>query len=274
MTSRESEEAALRLDVGLCITDHNEIRGSLELYERGRVTTIPAIEVGSSERLDFLIYFRDADDLVDYFRRHVEPYKRKRFYAVIDRSFELLLPAAVEYDAFVSLAHPFAPVWKNVGYDARRYERLRAYWMCIGAIEVANGEMGAAANRQALDFCQRESMPATGGSDAHLVSRIGSVTTSLPEAARESPFDYLPGLPLMVDATRAKLRHRVSTAYQVGASHTRLFLSAQVQSRWLQAPRVAGLAGEAGNVVALRDGAGRDGGREAGPEADVLRKAA
>ena len=65
--------------IGVAITDHNEIRGATSIYERERTPVIPAIEVGTEEGVDLLVYFSRAELLEDFYREGVEPYLRSRF---------------------------------------------------------------------------------------------------------------------------------------------------------------------------------------------------
>ena len=65
--------------LGVAVTDHNEIRGAVELFERERVPVIPAIEVGTEEGIDLLVYFPRGELLEDFYRSAVEPYLRTRF---------------------------------------------------------------------------------------------------------------------------------------------------------------------------------------------------
>ncbi|MCZ7583695.1 MAG: PHP domain-containing protein [Deltaproteobacteria bacterium] len=89
----ENIEAVCReKDIGVAVTDHNEIRGAVKLAERGKTLMLPAIEVGSEERLEILVYFLDIAQLEDFYRREVEPYKRHRYYTKLGRSFTKLIP--------------------------------------------------------------------------------------------------------------------------------------------------------------------------------------
>ncbi|MCA9055713.1 MAG: PHP domain-containing protein, partial [Planctomycetaceae bacterium] len=68
------ETACDRQRIGVALTDHNEIRGSIRLSEREKIWSIPAIEVGTIEGLEFLVYFRDPGQLEHYFIHGVDPF--------------------------------------------------------------------------------------------------------------------------------------------------------------------------------------------------------
>jgi len=62
----QKEEKCLRENFSVVLTDHNEIRGSIRLIERGRIITLPVLEAGTKEGLEFLIYFNSVED-IEYF---------------------------------------------------------------------------------------------------------------------------------------------------------------------------------------------------------------
>src|SRR5689334_19305089 len=110
-------------NLGVAVTDHNEIRGAIELYERDRAPVIPGIEVGTEEGIDLLVYFDDAERLEEFYRQAIEPFLRTRFMVrswvrTVDS-----LKAAKELDAYISLAHPFALGRKSLDYQHGRRGR-------------------------------------------------------------------------------------------------------------------------------------------------------
>src|SRR3954466_10505989 len=102
--------------LGVAVTDHNEIRGATELYERDRVPVIPGIEVGTEEGIDLLVYFDSADPLEEFYADAVEPFLRTRFMVRSWIRTERCLAVAREMGAFISLAHPFALGRKSLDY--------------------------------------------------------------------------------------------------------------------------------------------------------------
>src|SRR5262249_49975679 len=106
--------------LGIAVTDHNEIRGAVELLERGRASVIPGIEVGTEEGIDLLVYFAGVEALEEFYRHAVEPYLRTRFMVRSWIRTESCLKAAKELDAYASLAHPFALGRKSLDYQHGR----------------------------------------------------------------------------------------------------------------------------------------------------------
>src|SRR5262245_5294041 len=89
--------------IGVAVTDHNEIRGATSIFERERVPAIPAIEVGTEEGIDLLVYFPAPELLEDFFRTAIEPNLRSRFMVRSWVRATDCLHTAREMDAYVSL---------------------------------------------------------------------------------------------------------------------------------------------------------------------------
>lgn len=172
------EDICQSKNIGLCVCDHNEIRGSIQLFDRGKVCTIPSIEIGSSENLEFLIYFETPDKLEEFFIKHVEPFKRPHFFTKLNASFQELLPAANSYGGLIGLPHPFAPGWKNIKHGHKRKQNLFSQSILnrIKLVEVINGHLPDNRNFKALVFCEEYNKYPIVGSDSHVPSTLGTVT--------------------------------------------------------------------------------------------------
>jgi predicted metal-dependent phosphoesterase TrpH len=167
--------------LGIAVTDHNDIRGATSIYERGRMPVIPAIEVGTEEGIDLLVYFANAGSLEEFYRRAVEPYLRKRFMVRSwIRAADCLL-AAKEMGAYISLAHPFALGRKSLDFQNDRRGRpfVKTLMDGVDAIELYNGGVHRAANRRAKIYAETAGKRLTVGSDSHRLGTIGSSGTFL-----------------------------------------------------------------------------------------------
>jgi predicted metal-dependent phosphoesterase TrpH len=178
-TIQQVEEACRRLDVGCCIADHNEIRGSIHLWERRQVPTLTSMEVGSRELIELIVFFDNPESCEQFFKENVEPYRLKRWYTFLPRSLEALMAGAHEHGALISLPHPYAWLWKNIRFGERRQGRVERVLEEIEGIEVLNGSMSPRANRRAWQLCSQLAKTPLAGSDAHLVEAIGSVLVGL-----------------------------------------------------------------------------------------------
>ena len=175
--------------VGVSVTDHNEIRGAVELFDRERVPVIPGIEVGTEEGIDLLVYFADAEALEVFYRAAVEPYLRTRFMVRSWIRTLSCLQAAKELDAYISLAHPFALGRKSIDYQHGRQGKpfVTTLMEEVDAIELHNGGVHRQANARAKEYSITAGKRLTVGSDSHRLGTIGSCGTYLRTEAGLSP---------------------------------------------------------------------------------------
>jgi predicted metal-dependent phosphoesterase TrpH len=161
--------------VGACVTDHNEIRGSVLLCERDFSATVPGIEVGSEEGFDLLVYFADAARLEEFYVDLVEPNLRSRFMVRSWVRAADCVKVAGEMGGYTSLAHPFAFGRKSLDYQMRhRGPRfVRRILDKVDAIELYNGGIPRPANAKAQRYAATCEKRLTVGSDSHRVATIG-----------------------------------------------------------------------------------------------------
>ncbi|HPM78048.1 MAG TPA: PHP-associated domain-containing protein [bacterium] len=229
-------ELSLSRRLGICVCDHNEIRGAIELYERNEIVTLPGIEIGSAERLEFLCYFNDPGGLEEYFVREVEPYKVNRYYAKLSKSFTELIPAAKRYGAIVALPHPFAPGWKNFNFNRKRKEKLLepSFLEYLDLIEVINSHIPDNRNFKAFLLSEILDKSVCAGSDAHRVSEVGSAYLSFGTMLTAAQiFDLLKKRIKVGSDQRFKFHRTVGTSRSVIMSHIKLYLSKRDQARWM-----------------------------------------
>lgn len=197
-TLEEIEAACQKRKIAVALTDHNEVRGAVKLAGRGKVLTLPAIEVGTREGLEFLVYFADPGALEDFFIRSVEPYLLSRF-MVRSRARSLgVIEAAHDLGGYVSLAHPFAPGRKSIDFHSKQGPRQQAFvtrvLAGIDAYERFNGGVLSRSNDRAAEFSLGFHKPITAGSDSHHLSSLGSCGiryAASAEAGREDLFAAL-----------------------------------------------------------------------------------
>jgi len=236
MSVRQIEETALSKNIGVCIADHNEIRGSIILLNQNRIPTIPALETGSKERLEFLMYFRDPGNLEQYFIHYVEPYKRKRYFSKLKLSFLDLIPAAKECGALVCLPHPFAPTWKGIDFNKSRKAKLLDpdFLRQIDLVEVINGHLTDSRNFKAFLFSELFDKSVLAGSDAHIPSEIGSVYLQFPEPKSGPDVFEILGSPIKVGKAKPfSPAGFMRTSRKVAISHIKLFTSRKDQKAWM-----------------------------------------
>lgn len=172
------EDRCLRDQLSISLTDHNEIRGSVLLNERDRISCLPGIEVGTKEGLEFLVYFGCTGQLEDYYRRAVEPFLLSRFMVRSKVSSIDCLETAKEMGAYVSLAHPFAFGRKSLDFQQTSRKTSKTFVDevvgRIDAVELYNGGVPPKVNRRAAAFLESIDKPVTVGSDSHRLRTYGS----------------------------------------------------------------------------------------------------
>jgi predicted metal-dependent phosphoesterase TrpH len=228
--------ACRRMNIGVAIADHNEIRGSIKAAEQSDVLVFPAIEVGSRERLEFLAYFIDLDSLENFYRNSVEPFKKSRYFTVLDRSFTHLIPEAKESGALVCLPHPYAPSYKNINFGRERKEALfkPEFFSKIDLIEVLNGHLPDNRNFKAFILSEIFEKNVSAGSDAHRPEDIGSAFLRFNRPIdRRGVFDLM-HFPIKVGMSqRYSITHFASVSRSVMGRHLQLFFSKKRQRHWM-----------------------------------------
>ncbi len=174
--------------IGLAVTDHNEIRGAVALWERDGVATIPGIEVGSEEGFDLLVYFADPAVLEEFYVGAIEPHRRSRFMVRSWVQAADCVQAAREMGGYVSLAHPFAFGRKSLDYQERQRgpQFVQEIVDRIDAIEFYNGGIPRQANVKAGEYAETCNKRLTAGSDSHRLGTIGSCGVYLDASAGTS----------------------------------------------------------------------------------------
>ena len=216
--------------IGVAITDHNEIRGATSIYERERVPVIPAIEVGTEEGVDLLVYFSKAELLEEFFKEAIEPFLRSRY---MSRSWVQsidCLRTARDMGAYVSLAHPFALGRKSLDFQHGRRGSpfVESVLKAVDAIELHNGGVHRQANRKARIFAETAGKRLTVGSDSHRLGTIGSNGTYLQASVKPTSAALFDSLRTS-DDLRFKVKGNASVATLpllglVALKHTHRFM--------------------------------------------------
>ena len=172
--------------LGVSITDHNEIKGSLELAKKHpKLLVIPGIEITSYSGKDILIYFDKFSELKEFYSRHILPNKKyNRRTNKTNLSTSYVIDIAKDYNALVAMPHPFMRL-KGAYKEALKNEDILDN---IDAIEVLNASKSKKANYKSFKWCNSINKPFVAGSDGHILSRVGSAGI---EVKGETPSDVL-----------------------------------------------------------------------------------
>ncbi|MFW5746361.1 MAG: PHP domain-containing protein, partial [Nanoarchaeota archaeon] len=188
MSTKKIAQKARKMGFGVAITDHNDIRGALEMSQYEDVFSIPGIEVGGSEGIHTLVYFKTYQDLQHFYRNHIEPHRSSKSFHILDVPTMQIIRAAARYDALISAAHPFGPGAMGIAKPMHGELADQAILEGLDAVEVINGAIFPRQNTKAAHFAQIASLGITGGSDGHTMREIGKTLTV---ADADSPADFL-----------------------------------------------------------------------------------
>ena len=97
----------------ISITDHNEIKSNLELYNNSKINIVPGIEVGCKDGFELLIYFKTDTELIDFYNKNVKPFKNKYKIARTKQTHDYYLKQAEKYNCFISIPHIYGLAQKN-----------------------------------------------------------------------------------------------------------------------------------------------------------------
>jgi predicted metal-dependent phosphoesterase TrpH len=168
---------ASMLGIGVAITDHNEIEGSIQAYKRKEdQLIIPGIEITCYERNHMLAYFSRIKDLEEFYYNYVGPYKIKNPYTVTRLKTGALLKATRDYDCLVSAAHPFLG-FQGIYKSIQRRNVSPSLVSMLDAIEVMNGSLLKLMNWKAIQWAEHLGAGFTGGSDGHTLKELGTFLT-------------------------------------------------------------------------------------------------
>lgn len=216
-SARQVVERAARLGIGVAVTDHSDIRGSLAALSLDRCPVIPAIEINSRERLDTLAYFRTPDQLERFYLDCVEPNRGPDPWALFALPVAEVLRSACAYGAVCVAAHPFAAPWRRWSRALSGHEEELLGF--LAGIEGVNGGVPDIANRAAIAWSREANKPITGGSDAHALGAVGSVVTCFPKDA--DPLDALTAGEMFVVGRRVPFAHWSWGAVRATFKHAR-----------------------------------------------------
>jgi predicted metal-dependent phosphoesterase TrpH len=165
------------LDIGIAVTDHNEIRGALELANHTDLLTIPGIEVTSVEGSHLLIYFYTPRDLEHFYRHTVLPAMGADVMSSTALEVESIIEAARQYPSVVVLPHPYSTAYTGIHNSYFTDERLGAIYEMVDGVEVINAENMNKWNLKSTVLGFNLGRGITGGSDGHRLAQMGKSVT-------------------------------------------------------------------------------------------------
>ena len=166
----------LRKRIGVCVCDHNQIKGSVEIC-KSSVFSVPSIELTSKEYIDLLVYFYSLNDLKDFYSKYVKGCRivpAGLDFKLLKWSVADLFKRLKDYNCLNGLAHPDAAEPQNA---LRFFNSNVKLIKDIDAVEVMNSLHSYKRNRKALEFAHKFGKRLIGGSDAHTLRGVGMAVT-------------------------------------------------------------------------------------------------
>lgn len=168
---------AEELGIGIAITDHNDIRGCLEAYKKKKNIIVPAIEVRPREGIDIIFYFSKIKELIDFYKKIVEPNKKSNKLRTSKLSAIDLIEKSRIYKRLVCIAHPYRPYPKKIINTIVKNSNIKSIFNKIKTFEVINSKNFRIFNNKAIKIAQQKNKSIIGGSDSHNKRTIGSTIT-------------------------------------------------------------------------------------------------
>ena len=166
-------DRARKLGIGIAITDHNEIRGALEIDQYQDIFSIPGIELTVAEGSHLLVYFYDTRELQRYYENEVTPHMGPG----VMSSLRLTMTEAIErsrrYRCVIIFAHPYCAMYTGVCNVQFSDGELKHLLTRADGVEAINANNLNRWNLKCtvLGFNTQKSM--VGGSDGHALSHMG-----------------------------------------------------------------------------------------------------
>lgn len=165
------------LGIGIAITDHNDIRGALEMDKHKEVASIPGIEITSREGTHVLVYFEQVQHLKKFYSKYIKPFMGYDIMSSTRLSMEEIVHCAKLFPSVTIFPHPYCVAYTgicNLNFEQHRLERLLE---SVDGVEVINAENIHRWNLKCALLGARLGKSITGGSDGHSLYHMGRVVT-------------------------------------------------------------------------------------------------
>ncbi len=182
-------EKAKSLGIGIAITDHNSIEGSIKaINNKEGVLVIPGIEVCSKNGIDILFYFKEKEELIKFYNEVIAPNKRKNRHGTSLLPIDILIEKGQRYDSIICLAHPYRSYMKKIINVAIKKKLLKKIFDILPLYEVINSKNFNAKNKRAIKIAKKKHKGMLGGSDSHKIKDIGKTLTCIKTTEDVIPF--------------------------------------------------------------------------------------
>lgn len=172
---------AEKMNVGVAITDHNQVHGMVDAFKSGiDVPIVPGIEISASDGPHILAYFYDWKELETFWELNIKDHIRWcQWIALKDLPTVRILDLLEKENCVVSAAHPAGYLGSNKGLEVcvRKNYIPKSEATRFDALEVISGGLFRGANIRAAEIAEKYNFGITGGTDGHLLTELGDVVT-------------------------------------------------------------------------------------------------
>lgn len=170
-------ETVRHLGIGIGMTDHNAIRGAVEMDAHRDIFSIPGIEVTSVEGSHVLIYFYAIGDLERFYAQTIVPAMGTDVMSSTSLEMETIIESARRFPCVVVFPHPYSAAYSGIQNSYFSESRLMTLYEMVDGIEVINAENMNKWNLQSTVLGFNIGKGITGGSDGHRVAQMGKAVT-------------------------------------------------------------------------------------------------
>jgi predicted metal-dependent phosphoesterase TrpH len=170
-------QKARELGIGVAVTDHNEIRGAVEIGQYSDILSIPGIEMTSFEGTHILIYFYQLDQLEAFYHDHVIPHMGNDIMSSTVLQMEEIIKRARKFKTIIIFPHPYCGVYTGIQNSYFSDERREHIFSMVDGVEVINSENMKISNLRSALLGFNLNKGITGGSDGHRVVQMGRAVT-------------------------------------------------------------------------------------------------
>ena len=207
--------------IGISLTDHNTIFGSLEALKQKDALIIPGMEVNSYDGPHLLFYFYNVKEFTHFYEHNIKNYKNKNPNSRVNKTLLELYDISKQYNTVLSLAHPNGILWQNVVRSAKKNDEHYKVLRSIDALEVINGVQTRSGNKKAGLLAEELQKGMTGGSDAHAAMSIGSVVTCAEAQSVEEFLNAIKKKKTIVIGTEGSFHKRMLSHGTIIRKHAR-----------------------------------------------------
>jgi predicted metal-dependent phosphoesterase TrpH len=170
-------EKVKELGIGIAITDHNDIRGAVEMDKIKEILSIPGIEVTSREGSHLLVYFYSIGSLKKFYSIDIRPFMGPEIMSSLSLEMEEIIQRARKYKSLVIFPHPFSATFTGICNSQVSKERLESLFSMADGVEVINAENLKKWNLKSALLGFNLNKAITAGSDGHTLYHMGKVVS-------------------------------------------------------------------------------------------------